>query len=123
MEERGINFGPDLTKMRERNPSLDLRSHIIHSIIEPNKDIPKEYQTLRVVTVEGKVVEGFVEAETKEKVTLRIAGGKILEIQQADIEDRVESKVSSMPEGLGFSVAPSEFLDIVEYLTRLNPRR
>jgi putative heme-binding domain-containing protein len=123
IENQGINFGSDLTKISRQIKSQDLRSHIIHSIIEPNKDIAKEYQTLRVLTVQGKIVEGFVESETKEAVTLRIAGGKILEIPQADIEERIVSKVSSMPEGLGFSIAPAELLDIMEYLTRLNQGR
>lgn len=120
IEGQGINFGPDLTKVRERLNGGDVRSHIIYSIIEPNKDIAKEYQTLRVLTVQGKVIEGFVESQNDDGVTLRIAGGKIEKIPADDIEERIVSKVSSMPEGLAFSIAPSEFLDIVEYLTRLN---
>ncbi len=123
LENEGINFGPDLTKISSRAKPKDLRSYIINSIVYPNKDIAKEYQTLRVLTVQGKIVEGFVEAQTKAAVTLRIAGGKILTIPEADIEERIISKVSSMPEGLAFSIAPAELLDIVEYLTQLNKGR
>jgi putative heme-binding domain-containing protein len=123
IENQGINFGSDLTKMTPKVNSQDLRPHIIYSIVEPNKDIAKEYQTLRVLTVDGRIVEGFVEAETKEAVTLRIAGGKLQKIPQDEIEERIASNVSSMPEGLGFSIAPAELLDIVEYLARLNRGR
>jgi putative heme-binding domain-containing protein len=123
IENQGINFGPDLTKIRLPDGSRDLRSHLVYAIVEPNKDIAKEYQTLRLLKTDGTVVEGFVEAETKDAVTLRIAGGKIVNIPEGDIEERIVSKVSSMPEGLGFSVAPAELLDLVEYLERLNRGR
>ncbi len=120
IENRGINFGPDLTQIKKQIKPQDLRAHIIYSILEPNKDIAKQYQTMRVLTAEGKVYDGFVESDTKETLTLRIAGGKLLKIPAGDIEQRAVSKVSSMPEGLAFSIAPAELLDIVEYLTRLN---
>jgi putative heme-binding domain-containing protein len=120
INNRGINFGPDLTQIQRRVKPQDLRTSIIHSIIEPNREIDKQYDTLQLLTVDGKVLNGFVESEDDQFLTLRAAGGKLEKIAQDDIEERIVSKVSSMPEGLGFSIAPAEFLDIVEYLTTLN---
>jgi hypothetical protein len=39
-----------------------------------------------------------------------------------DIDEVVEMKQSSMPENLAATLAPTEFLDLIEYLTRLRPR-
>ena len=40
-------------------------------------------------------------------------------IPVADIEERVQLKQSSMPEGLAGAMAPVEFLDLMEYLATL----
>ncbi|MEQ8791877.1 MAG: GDSL-type esterase/lipase family protein [Pirellulaceae bacterium] len=120
INDRGVNFGPDLTKIRERIKDGDLRASIIHSIVEPNREIAEPYQTLQVVTVDGKVLNGFLEAENGKQLVLRAAGGKLVELPLDEIDERIVSKVSSMPEGLAFSIAPDELLDLVEYLTSLN---
>ena len=74
-----MNFGPDLTKISSQVKPKDLRSHIINSIRLSQQDIAKEYQTSRVLTVQGKV-EGLCRSPNQRGVTLRIAGGKIMTI-------------------------------------------
>ena len=36
-----------------------------------------------------------------------------------DIEEIVETKQSSMPENLASTLAPTEFLDVIEYMSEL----
>jgi hypothetical protein len=48
--------------------------------------------------------------------------GKQQTIAMDDIDEVVEMKQSSMPENLAATLAPTEFLDLIEYLTRLRPR-
>ncbi len=120
IDNRGLNFGPDLTKIRERLKPEEIRESVIYSIAEPNREIDDKYKTLQVVTLDGMLLSGFVESEDDESIVLRIEGGKLVKIAHDDIDERHLSGVSSMPEGLGFSVGPAEFLDLVEYITQLN---
>jgi putative heme-binding domain-containing protein len=112
---QGVNFGPDLSAVGSRLK----REQIITSILEPNAEIAKGYQTVNVLLKDGDAFSGFVESETPGELVLRIAGGLTQKIAKSAIASREEIKASSMPEGLGFSIAPSEFLDLVDYLAGL----
>ena len=120
LEGRGINFGPDLTKIHTHNKPETLKGDIIYSIIEPNKVIDKKYETMQIVTADGKAVSGFVEKDEKDAITLRIAGGKLQKILKSEILDSNKSRVSSMPEGFVFTISPDEFIDLTEYLYSIN---
>jgi hypothetical protein len=47
-------------------------------------------------------------------------GKAVRKIAKADIEERVTQQQSSMPEGAASTVAPSEFIDLLEYLAAQN---
>jgi putative heme-binding domain-containing protein len=112
---QGVNFGPDLSAVGSRLK----KEQIIASILEPNEEIAKGYQTVNLLLKDGDAFSGFVESETPGELVLRIAGGMTQKIAKSAIASREEVKASSMPEGLGFSIAPSEFLDLVDYLASL----
>jgi putative heme-binding domain-containing protein len=112
---QGVNFGPDLTFVGSRLT----KEQIIHSILEPNAEIAQGFVTVNVELKDGDAFSGFVESESATELVLRIAGGQTAKIAKNTIASRDEVKASSMPEGLGFSIAPSEFLDLVDYLANL----
>jgi putative heme-binding domain-containing protein len=109
----GYTFGPELTDVGKRLSRHD----IVESIIEPSKKVDPKYITTTILTNDGKVDIGFILAKTKDSVTLLMAGGKQETIRTEDIDQMAETKQSSMPENLASTLAPSEFLDVVEYLT------
>lgn len=112
---QGVNFGPDLTTVGSRLS----KEQIIHSILEPNAEIAQGFVTVNVSLKDGDAFSGFVESESETELVLRIAGGQTAKIAKNTIATREEVKASSMPEGLGFAIAPSEFLDLVDYLANL----
>ena len=57
--------------------------------------------------------------ETFRTVTRLMAEGKRRTFTNDDIDQMFETKQSSMPENLASVLAPTEFLDVVEYLTTL----
>jgi hypothetical protein len=65
---------------------------------------------------------GFVKEKTADSLTLLMQEGKQETIAVEDIDEVVEMKQSSMPENLASTLAPTEFLDLIEYLSRLRPR-
>jgi putative heme-binding domain-containing protein len=110
----GYEFGPDLSDAGKRLTRRDL----MESIIEPSKKVDPKYVTTTITTVEGKIELGLVIKKTEESLTLLTSEGKLKEIALADIDDQQETNVSSMPENLAGTLAPAEFLDVVEFLSR-----
>jgi putative heme-binding domain-containing protein len=109
----GFTFGPELTDVGKRLSRHD----IVESIIEPSKKVDPKYVTTTILTNDGRVDVGFILSKTKDSITLLMAGGKQETIRTEDIDEMAETKQSSMPENLASTLAPSEFLDVVEYLT------
>ncbi|MEZ6150954.1 MAG: discoidin domain-containing protein [Pirellulaceae bacterium] len=116
--ELGKDFGPKLDDIGSRYATID----IIRNTLWPNSAIAKGYETVQVLTDDGAVYTGFILAETDETLTLGVASqdGKGREeiIPKENIDIRKEMKASSMPEGLVKTIAPSEFLDLIAYLSQ-----
>jgi putative heme-binding domain-containing protein len=112
---KGYAFGPELTTVAGRLNRHDL----IESIVEPSAKMDPKYLTEIIRTTDDEVLTGFVASETKTELTLSLPEGKSKTLKIEDIEERKVAKQSSMPENLGATVAPTEFLDLIEYLTKL----
>jgi putative heme-binding domain-containing protein len=111
----GIAYGPDLTDVGKRLK----REQIVESILEPNAEIAKGFETTNLTAGDGHALTGFVTAETATSITVRLAGGTAQEMKKSDIKARETIKQSSMPEGLGGTMAPQEFIDLIEFLVSL----
>ncbi len=118
--DQGKAFGPRLDDVGSRFN----RESIIRHILWPNDTIAKGYETVQIATVDDEILTGFILNETAEAITLGIATpdgkGREQKILKEEIDQRKEMKASSMPEGLAKTIAPSEFLDLIEYLSRQN---
>ena len=108
----GKKFGPDLSDVGGRYTPEKL----VTSIVMPNDEISKGYETVMVLTADGETITGFILAEDEETLSLGVADGKKKDVAIDDIEIRKPMKASSMPEGLLKQIAPSEFLDLLAYL-------
>ncbi len=112
----GKKFGPELTDIANRMDPAKL----ISSVILPNEEIAKGFETVLLLDYDGGAHNGFVLKEDDDSITLGIANGKEETLLKDDIEIRKEMKASSMPEGLAKTIAPIEFLDLIEYLKQQN---
>ena len=74
------------------------------------------YESVSILTEDGKLQSGFVAAETKDMLTLRVPGGLKSEIPKATIELRKRSRVSLMPKGIDAIMSPQELIDVVGWL-------
>jgi putative heme-binding domain-containing protein len=115
VRESGYEFGPDLTDVGKRLT----RRELIESIVEPSKKLDAKYITSMVITADGKALVGFVKEKTDDSLTLLMQEGKQETLAMDDIDEVTEMKQSSMPENLGSTISSTEFLDLIEYLSRL----
>ncbi|MDZ4850540.1 MAG: PVC-type heme-binding CxxCH protein [Pirellulaceae bacterium] len=108
----GKEFGPKLEDVGIKYKREELVKHMLW----PNEKIAKGFETVQVLTTDGEVINGFILKETEAVLTLGTSTGKPAEVLKDDIEVRKEMNASSMPEGLIKTIAPSEFLDLLEFL-------
>jgi putative heme-binding domain-containing protein len=110
----GADLGPELTLVGKKLPPLKL----LESILEPNAEVDPKYLSTLVVTDEGKSFTGLLVSENDEALVI-FDGKEKKTIPLDSIDERVQLKQSSMPEGLAATISPPELLDVIEYLKSL----
>jgi quinoprotein glucose dehydrogenase len=110
----GGEVGPDLTGIGTRQK----RDYLLESIVAPNKQIAKGFDTLVLTLMNGKSVTGVLKAEDAREVRLMTAEGQLLVVRKDQIDERETGK-SAMPEDLTKPLTRGEIRDLVEFLAGL----
>jgi putative heme-binding domain-containing protein len=106
--------GPDLTSIGG-SAQVD---YLIDSLLDPNKAIKENYNTVVVTTNKGKVYTGIKVKETNSELVLRDADSKEFAIPIADIDEKTNGN-SLMPNGLTDNLTRGELVDLVRFLSEL----
>ena len=106
----GRKVGPELTGSNRAN--LD---YVLSNVLDPSALIGKDYQVQVVVTNNGRTLNGIVKSEDPDKLVLATANEEVT-IGKADIDDRVVSDKSMMPDDLVRTISQHEFRALVAYL-------
>ncbi|MFP6587370.1 MAG: plastocyanin/azurin family copper-binding protein, partial [Pirellulaceae bacterium] len=121
MKGTGGKLAPDMVDLQKKlaDQKTDV-AKIVDALVVPSKEIEAKYRVQIVVMVDGKLHSGVVVFED-EKI-LRLSANpldknvKVVEIDKQDIDERDESKVSIMPEGLLNTMTRNEILDLLAYI-------
>ncbi|MBT4885922.1 MAG: heme-binding protein, partial [Planctomycetaceae bacterium] len=108
-------LGPKLTDI---NPSTN-HTYLIESVLNPSKAIREGYETVSIVTTDGKVRTGLVVSQNDTQVVLRELVDLLhpIVISQHDIDVVEKLPVSMMPAGLVDSLRnEGEFYDLMRYV-------
>jgi len=107
----GGKIGPDLTGSNRAN--LD---YILLNSVDPSYDVPNAYKTVRVITNDGRVVNGVLAEEDGTRVVLKTVEEPRLVIAKEDIDVRSISPKSMMPDGQLDQMKTQEVIDLIKYL-------
>lgn len=107
----GGKVGPDLTGVRNQ-PADALLLHVL----VPNYEVAPNYQTLSIVTQDGRSFSGWLAAETEASVTLRTAAGVEETVARNNIASLSSSGVSLMPDGLEQTMAKEDVANLIAFL-------
>ena len=110
----GGEVGPDLTGIGSKQK----RDYLLESIVAPNKQIAKGFETLVLTLTNGKSVTGVLKSEDAREVRLMTAEGQTIVVAKDKIDERVAGK-SAMPEDLTKNLTRREIRDLVEFLAGL----
>jgi len=110
----GGAVGPELTAISSRYGHRE----ILESILEPSKVISEQYINTLIIKKDGDDLTGRVVEENDQKLVLVTDPRKQtkVEVMKADIDKRLASKISPMPEGLVNNLTQDEILDLIAYL-------
>jgi quinoprotein glucose dehydrogenase len=112
--EHGGNVGPELTHVAKDRS----RQELLASIVDPNQTIVKGFESVVVVTDDGRILAGVLQSEDDEVVRFITAEGVTGSIEKAHIDERTTGK-SAMPEDVTKFLSKSDIRDLVEYLATL----
>ena len=88
------------------------------SILKPNEDIAKGFETAIVTTNGGLTHSGVVFSRDDEELVLVTAEDKLIKLRQREI-DEISSGKSSMPSNLIDYLNAYDLRDLIEYLATL----
>ena len=115
---QGGSIGPNLTGLGTTLSG----ERIIEELIWPNRQVKEGFTSLRVITQDGKILQGY-ERKTKQS---EAEGGlalldpltQTLMVLNADDIDTVQKSPSVMPEGLTNLLTSQQLSDLIAYLIR-----
>ena len=113
----GGDVGPHL----ENIGNILTREQLLESLIEPSARLAPGYGSVALTLKDGQKVNGILEEETEEGLTLRTNAAEPLEISTARIEKR-ENMPSAMP-AMGKLITKRELRDLIEYLAGLKEEK
>jgi putative heme-binding domain-containing protein len=109
----GAQVGPDLTGM-----AVHPKDHLMIDLLDPSRSVEGNFRLYRVVTKDGKSVQGMLAGESKTAVELIDTEGKMQTVLREDIDDLVGSNKSLMPDGFEKQVNRKDLTDLLEFLTQ-----
>jgi putative heme-binding domain-containing protein len=108
-------LGPDLT---QTGGEVD-DSFFVESILLPSKLIKKGFESVQLLTADGRVLTGRLVKEDATRVILRDTSdaSRLIEVSRDEVEQIQPSTKSAMPEGLVDELRDrQQFLDLIKYL-------
>src|SRR5215472_9247772 len=129
VDGKGGRFGPDLTgvggsRTREalidsvRNPSRRLAS----GLTEATKEFPQEYESVTVVTADGKTIKGVTLNEDSFTVQIMDSGENIHRFEKDKLRSFQKSRESAMPNYDADVLTDKDLNDIVVFLTSVGAK-
>jgi quinoprotein glucose dehydrogenase len=110
---QGGNAGPDLAGLSKRAD----RPYILESILSPNKQIAKGWETVTVQTADD-AHAGVLKFEDEKEIHLDVPNVGLVKIRKTDIKSR-QGGISAMPEDIARTLGKKDVRDLVEYLSGL----
>lgn len=111
---KGTDVGPNLTDLALRQLK---REYYLESIVDPNKQIARGFESAMVKTKDGMMFSGVVKKDDDKELVLS-DGTKVNVILKEDIAKRVTAQ-SPMPQDLVKQLSKVELRDLIEFLAGL----
>lgn len=106
----GGRIGPDLTGSNRGN-----MDYLLGNIIDPGAVVPKQFTMTNLLLKSGRLLNGVIVAETDTTITVQTDKEQKV-ISASDVDERVHTTKSLMPDGLLDSLKEAEVRDLIAFL-------
>ena len=106
----GGDLGPDITGAQRAN--LD---YLLENIVDPSAAVASDFQMRVIETNDGRVLTGFISAETDAALTLRSVNETVA-LPRSEVKTQTVSPLSIMPEGLLQTLSTDGLRNLIAYL-------
>src|SRR5262249_9810469 len=113
---QGQDVGPDITA-NGRNDFQQLLSNVL----DPSLVIGPGYQATTLSTTDGRVLTGLLVEDGRDRVVLKLQGGKLETIPRDQGDESKTAEVSLMPEDVEKQLTPQETAALFAFLCRDKP--
>ena len=104
---------PDLTGYERSN-----LGPFLMNVVDPNADIREGYTLQRIVTTDGRILEGRIVAQQGDVTTLQPLSGSQFSISAKQIREIKALPVSVMPERILDPLSEQEVKDLFAYIMK-----
>ncbi len=108
----GGKVGPDLTGIRRIRTDYDL----VEAIVYPSASFVRSYETVQVMTLDGRALSGMIADEDTQSITLTTGIDQRIRVERDDIDSLRPGAVSIMPAGLDQQLTVQELADLLAFL-------
>ena len=129
VQGRGGRLGPDLTTVgsaRAPDYIVDSVRHpsrrLAQGLLEATKEFPQEYETVSVVTADGKKIKGVTLNEDNFSIQLMDASERVYMFEKDKLRSFQVSRVSLMPAYDSTLLSDKDLQDIVAYLVNVGAK-
>jgi len=114
--DEGGRIGPDLTPFARTN-----LERMLISVVNPSLEIREGFENYVVVTIDGRVLNGFLADKDSQIVILRGVDGQNVIVRKDDIDEMHVIPQSVMPEGALKLLNEQQIRDLFAYLRSSQP--
>ena len=104
--------GPDLTRIGGIRNERDL----LEAIVFPSASFVRSYEPVKVVTADGRTLNGILKKDAPDEIVLAVAADKEERVARADIDEMSPSSISIMPAGFDQQLSQQEIADLIAFL-------
>jgi putative heme-binding domain-containing protein len=112
----GHRVGPDLT-----SSGRGTFDQVVVSVFDPSLVIGPGYQSVTVVTEDGRNLTGLIVEDSPQQIVLRMAGGGEVSVPRNKVQYTRVSKLSMMPEGIETVFDKQQLSDLFAFLSLDKP--
>jgi putative heme-binding domain-containing protein len=107
----GQEVGPDLTS----NGRNDF-DQLVSNVFDPSLVIGPGYQATTLATTDGRVLTGLLAESGKDRIVLKLQGGKLETVPRDQVDEMKTTEVSLMPEEIEKQLSTQEIADLFAFL-------
>ncbi|MEQ8789036.1 MAG: ThuA domain-containing protein [Pirellulaceae bacterium] len=111
----GVNLGPDLADVAKRYQGTKL----LRQLLQPSAEINEKFRNHQFLMSNGRVVTGVIVEETPVEyhvATNLLTPQDVTKLKKKDVDEKIASSISPMPEGLLNVLERDEILKLVAFL-------